>query len=142
MTAGETSDEALMAAVRGGTVGLLGVLFERHAGLLRGFFRRRGFAGGGADDLVQEVFLRVLRYHASWRGEGAFAGWLWRFAANVANDALLRERRGNEIARAVAARVAGSGDPAAGQARIEEAATLHAALARLPADDRQLIEWR
>jgi hypothetical protein len=41
----DATDEELMTAVRGGTVGLLGVRFERHAPLLSAFSRRWDFAG-------------------------------------------------------------------------------------------------
>jgi RNA polymerase sigma-70 factor (ECF subfamily) len=41
-------------------------------------------------DLCQEVFLRVYEHRWRYRETGAFSGWLYRIALNVARDALRR----------------------------------------------------
>ncbi len=155
MTRPDAGDDELMAAVREGTVGLLGVLFERHAPLLHAFFRRRGFPRGAAEDLVQDVFLRVLRYRASWRADGPFAAWLWRFAVNVGHDAQARRRNEGRRTSGVGAgsdRAAPpveattspdpGDDPARAPIELEESAVLHAALARLRPEERSVVELR
>jgi DNA-directed RNA polymerase specialized sigma24 family protein len=75
-----------MAAARDGAVDRLGELFDRHAGALHSFFTRRTGDAQESEDLVQETFLRVLRYRASWRGYVCFAGWLYRLAVNLERD--------------------------------------------------------
>lgn len=146
MTAPEARDEELMTAASQGAVDSLGLLFERHAPSLRAFFLRRGFDSGGADDRVQDVFLRVLRYRASWRGDGPFSAWLWRFAVNVARDAIAHQRARPAAAGASAPTgiesMDGAADPALAPIRLEEAAALHSALARLAPEDRAAIELR
>jgi len=58
------------------------------------FTLTRGVAD--AEDLTQEVFLRVFRKVNSFRGEAAFGSWLYRVATNVAMMHL-RKRRVEEI---------------------------------------------
>jgi hypothetical protein len=50
--------------------------------------RRRRHLGTrqAAPDLVQEAFVRAVRRLDSFRGEGPFAGWLWRIVVNVASN--------------------------------------------------------
>lgn len=45
-----------------------------------------------ADDALQETFLRVLRYAASFRTDQRFAGWLFAIARNACLRILERER--------------------------------------------------
>jgi RNA polymerase sigma-70 factor (ECF subfamily) len=86
-----------MAAVRDGDVGRLGVLFERHHARLHAFCYRLTRSADEADDLVQTVFLRVLRYRASFRGESSFTTWLFRLAYNAAHDQWRRVRNEEPI---------------------------------------------
>src|SRR5262249_25010366 len=48
-----------------------------------------------AQDLCQEVFLRVYLAGARYGEAGAFSAWLYRIALNMARDAARRRRRGH-----------------------------------------------
>jgi len=61
-----------MRAVRDGDVSRLGVLFERYHLALFDFLSRMTGNAGVAEDLVQDVFVRVLKYRATFRDEGRF----------------------------------------------------------------------
>ena len=50
----------------------LGELIRRHHGNVYGYLRRLGAAPDLAEDLTQEVFLRVLQKAGSFRGNGSF----------------------------------------------------------------------
>jgi len=41
-----------------------------------------------AEELLQEVFLKVDRHHASFRGEASVRNWIYRIATNTAKDYL------------------------------------------------------
>jgi RNA polymerase sigma-70 factor (ECF subfamily) len=142
LTGAARSDEELMAEVRGGALDRLAELFRRHAPLLREFFRRRVRDAPASDDLVQETFLRVLQYRRSWRGEGTFAGWLFRLAANLMRDRSARTRREGEPSEPAAPAARDGARPDASLARAEAAARLHAALAQLEPDARALVAMR
>ena len=55
---------------------------------LRAFLARRVPAGVDADDLVQEVFLRVVRHAGSLRSTDRPEAWLFQIARNALRDAL------------------------------------------------------
>ena len=76
-------DAALMCQVREGRLEKLAVLFERHSGPLFGFFLRLTKHRGHSEDLVQEVFLRILKYRESFRADAPFAAWMYQIARNA-----------------------------------------------------------
>jgi len=85
-------DVELVARVRRGHAEPLALLFERHHGPLFGFLVRTTGQRATSEDLVQEVFLRVLRYAASFKTEAPFRPWLYRIARNVLADHRARAR--------------------------------------------------
>jgi RNA polymerase sigma-70 factor (ECF subfamily) len=80
------TDEWLMRAVREGDLTRMGVLFERHHRPLFEFLYRMTGDRGAAEDLVQDVFVRMLRYRATYRDEGKFETWMFRIARNARAD--------------------------------------------------------
>src|SRR5258705_13079978 len=80
---GTVTDETLMHAVRKGDVAKLGLLFERYHRPLFDFLARMTGNAAVAEDLVQDVFVRVLKYRATWRDEGRFETWLFPIARNA-----------------------------------------------------------
>lgn len=87
------SDESLLGRVAGGDRTAFALLFQRHAGRIKGFMVRGGFAPAEADEAVQEVMLSVWRRAASF--DPARAGamtWLYAIARNRRVDMLRRRR--------------------------------------------------
>jgi RNA polymerase sigma factor (sigma-70 family) len=80
------TDEVLMLAVRDGDVGKLGVLFDRHHRGLCDFFMRMTGSRSLAEDLVQDVFFRILKYRETFRDESRFKAWMFRIARNARFD--------------------------------------------------------
>jgi len=62
------TDNELMEQVRDGRVEKLAVLFERYQTMLYNFFLRLTGNRAASEDLVQEVFMRVLKYRAGYMG--------------------------------------------------------------------------
>ena len=82
------SDEQLIRWVADGDASCLGTLFERHH---RGVYRyclQITRSSSMSEDLVQEVFLKVLRRAGSFRGDGSCKAWIFNIARNVAFDHL------------------------------------------------------
>lgn len=80
------TDNELMFQVRDGDVGKLGTLFMRHHEKLFGFFVRHTGRRELSEDLVQDVFFRVMKYRHTFRGEAPFAIWMYRLARNASAD--------------------------------------------------------
>jgi RNA polymerase sigma-70 factor (ECF subfamily) len=80
------TDNTLMMQVSDGDLDKLGLLYERHKKRLFGFFYNLGNNPSVSEDLVQNVFVRMLKYRKSYTGEGSFAAWMFRMARNVNYD--------------------------------------------------------
>jgi RNA polymerase sigma factor (sigma-70 family) len=129
------SDEELMAQVRGGVGEMLGALFERYHVALFNFFYKLTGERSTSEDLVQEVFLRILKYRHTYRPDTAFRAWMYQIARNARVD-LLR-RRHPEVTWEP--ELSGSFQPRDPAQKDQEAALLHAALLRLPEDKREVL---
>lgn len=79
-------DNALMLKVKDGDLAKLGLLFERYKKPLFGFFYGMNKDAGLSEDLVQNVFFRILKYRYLFRGEGDFKTWMFHIARNVNHD--------------------------------------------------------
>jgi RNA polymerase sigma-70 factor (ECF subfamily) len=75
-----------MNRVKEGELDQLGLLFERYKIKTFGFFFNMFGDVELSEDLVQNTFMRIIRYRTSFSGEGPFAVWLFRIARNVGND--------------------------------------------------------
>jgi RNA polymerase sigma-70 factor, ECF subfamily len=88
----ELTDNQLMASVREGEVRNLAVLFERHHRALFLFFLRLAGDRGAAEDLVQDVFFRILKYRQTYYAGAPFTTWMFQVARNVFLDSRKRRR--------------------------------------------------
>jgi RNA polymerase sigma-70 factor (ECF subfamily) len=84
--ADDMTDEGIMKDVQRGRAERLAILFERHHVKLYNFFLRLCGNRNTSEDLVQEVFLRILKYCGTYREEGSFTVWMYQIARNVHID--------------------------------------------------------
>src|SRR5207249_8091241 len=83
----DDSDEALMLHAGTGDRAACEKLVERHLGRIVTFARRTLANKGDAEDVAQEVFLRVWSAAPRWKaGSARFTTWLHRVALNVCLD--------------------------------------------------------
>ena len=80
------TDENLMQAVRDGELPKLGILFDRYHRSLFDYFARMTASRGIAEDLVQDVFFRILKYRTTFRGDSRFKAWVFHIARNARFD--------------------------------------------------------
>ena len=90
---GFDEDVRQMLAFREGDVRAFDALFQRWSGPLLRYLERMLQDAAGAEDLVQEVFLRVHRARERYRPEARFSTWIFRIATNLALNELRRPRR-------------------------------------------------
>ncbi len=89
-----SSDEELIAAYRASPSGeMLDELVRRHLRRVRALVFQMVLDDAAADDLTQEVFLRVFRHLASFNGRSRFSTWLYRVAMNTTHSYLASQRR-------------------------------------------------
>ena len=77
------TDEALMGRVARGGADAFEVLIDRHLGSVVTFCYTFCRDREQADDLAQEIFMRVFRNAASYRPVAKFTTWLYKVAANL-----------------------------------------------------------
>jgi RNA polymerase sigma-70 factor, ECF subfamily len=80
------TDEALMAAYQKGDVAAFAELVARHEKRLWNLVRRFVADSATAEDLLQEVFLRVVRSAAEWEPSAKFSTWVFTIARNLCTD--------------------------------------------------------
>lgn len=98
----DRTDQELMAATARGDLDALGLLFDRHHARVHALCYRLTGDACVADDLVQESFLRILKYRKGFAARAAFTTWLYRLVRNVCMDhlkaeAARRERSGHLV---------------------------------------------
>lgn len=71
------ADEELMIQVRNGAGDMLGVLFDRYQNPLFNFYSKLTGDRALSEDLVQEVFLRILKYRRSYTPRTSFRSWIY-----------------------------------------------------------------
>ena len=75
-----------MLKVKTGDLDRMGLLFERHYKPLFGFLYRMSSDKENSEDMAQNVFLRMIKYRHTYKGEGEFKTWMYHLARNVLND--------------------------------------------------------
>jgi len=85
------SDDALALLARSGNRSALDQLVRRHHPEVARLSWRFARRPADQDDLVQEVFLRVVRGLPQWRADRPFVHWLRRITVNTGRDYCRRE---------------------------------------------------
>ena len=82
-----------MLKVKDGDTDKLGLLYERHKGAIFGYLYGMNKDSMLAEDLLQAVFIRVLKYKNNFRGDGKFTTWLFHITRNVNADHHRKKKR-------------------------------------------------
>ncbi len=152
--ASEPSDEELILRYQAGDVPAFGTLLTRHQGSVLRFVFRSTHSAARAEELTQEVFLRVVRMAPTYQQSAKFRTWLFTIARNLCIDESRRAERGRvdsldapltsdgDLTRGdlLPDREAVSADQAT--VRAEFMRRLQAAIAALPEEQREVFELR
>lgn len=132
-----------MLAVRGGDVEKLGVLFERYHGRLFNFLFRLTANRQLSEDLVQEVFVRILKYRHTYRGENQFTTWMFQIARNARIDYVRQSPPMNaEVECDGLELISHRPTPAENAEQQEDMRMLLNALSKLPEERREILLLR
>ncbi len=139
----KTTDNTLMAQVSNGEISKLAMLFERHHRALFRYFVSMNRDRDVAEDLVQDVFFRILRYRTSYDPGKPFTAWMYQIARHASVDQA--QKRGGEVV-GIAEYAGWHVEPASPAAGPEERAShnqslglLQRAMNRLPDDKREIL---
>ena len=146
----ELSDSELVAAFKGGDAEALGLLMERHKAAVYGYLLRLTGRADAADDLFQEVFLKLVKNPSAYGEREKFKAWLFTVARNAAMNHFRKEGSRGEVplegydgqpgpADFMASAEPGPAEAFYGKAR---GARIDAALAALSEDQREVFYLR
>ncbi len=130
-----------MLQVKTGDVDRMGLLFERHNRALYGFLFHMTHRREASEDMVQNVFYRMLKYRHTFTDESNFAAWMYHIARNVLKDQVKKYEFANKYDHIDDHEEKISGGTSADeqlekkQARTE----LYEAMRKLSADDREIL---
>lgn len=128
-------DEDVMLQVRDGAGEMLGVLFDRYQAPLFNFYSKLTGNRTLSEDLVQEVFLRILKYRQSYRPGTPFRAWIYQIARNARIDHFRKYPREITFEPEMLPPVA----PSNSAQEQQEVALLHRALQQLPEEKREIL---
>ena len=131
-----------MQKVKEGDVEKLKLLYKRYSRRLFGFFYGMTREGATSEDLVQNVFMRILKYKHTYKEEGDFEVWLFQMARNVHHDHYRKNKRYafREDMDPYEEHMQESGNQESKMERSDELDYLEKALANLADEKRELIE--
>lgn len=130
------NEHALLRRMQAGEAAAFELLYERHQGRVYRYALRMSGSPEMADDVVQEVFLGLIRGARGYDpGAGALASYLYGMARNL----LFRQMSGPVGDELDEEALAGGGDPLEGLAQAEQVERVRLALASLPAHYREAV---
>jgi len=130
-------------------------MVDAYSARLYGFLYRLTGHRNDAEELVQDVFVRVVRHIEGYDHDGRFEAWIFRIATNLARDRIRRFSRrpdigqlpgvGDELGSGIEEdrrKSAGVPRPDAGLEVAEDVERLQGALDQLPTAEREVIMLR
>jgi RNA polymerase sigma-70 factor (ECF subfamily) len=153
----ETADlRNLVERARQGDPAAYETLVDLYANRLYGFLYRLTGSRTDAEDLLQDLFVRVVRMLPRYEHRSTLEGWLFRIATNLARDHIRRARRtppmlsihaepeddGGQVRTWRQPADTSAEAPGHRMERSEDADALQQALAGLPAPEREVVMLR
>ncbi len=133
------TDIQIMLEVKEGKVEKLAILFEKHHLKLFNFFLRLTGNRGISEDLVQDVFYRILKYRTTYHGRSRFTVWMYQIARNAHIDHLRKLKKDVPLEDQWEEAPSPEPSPLEEMEQGEEVALVRQALSRLPIKKREIL---
>jgi RNA polymerase sigma factor (sigma-70 family) len=137
----QLTDNVIMLKVKAGDLDKMGLLFERHHRPLYGFLFHMTHQRESSEDMVQNVFYRMLRYRHTFNGSGEFATWMYHLARNVLKDHVKKNKTTAQAYNldGLAEKIGGGPLPNEPIEKKQDWNTLHSAMTNLSPENREIL---
>jgi len=98
----DPTDEWLMKKFAEGNDEHFSTLYRRYSGRVYGYLQKKIRDQGMVDDILQDVFLKIVKSRHSFKSDGHFAPWLFSIVRHSMIDGLRHQVRHNNASEAVA----------------------------------------
>ena len=132
------SDDALAKRAKAGDPGAFETLLDRHYAAIHRIAWRHCGDPMEAEDIAQDVCIRMARAIRGFEGRAAFTTWYHRIVLNAVQDALRARARRTVMMRSLAMMALADGEEAPRGEDCEDA--LWSAVRALPARQREAVE--
>lgn len=140
MNGAVTEDRRLLERIREGDTSGAGELFERYAAPILRFADRLLSDRSAAEEVTQEVFVKVISRAHQYDGRAEVSSWLFAIAANACRDHRRRSRRVSVVALEAIPEPSQKGDGVeAGLVRREQRNAVRRALQSLSEEQREAL---
>ena len=135
------ADNALMLQVKNGELDKMALLFKRYHRQLFGFLFNMTGQREASEDMVQNVFYRMLRSRHTFTGNGEFKTWMYHLARNVLKDHFRKNKKnsGHYDVTDFAERIAGGTLADEAIEKNQEWSILQQALTHLNEENREAL---
>ena len=135
------SDNALMLKVKNGDIDKMGLLYERYHRQLYRFLFNMTRQKELSEDMVQNIFLRMLKYPDGFLGFGEFKTWMYHIARNAMYDHFRKIKRtpSHSDLKNFEERIEGEQYADAHLEKEQELKTLQTAMGNLSDENRELL---
>jgi len=128
-----------MNSVREGEIAKLETLFDRHHRALFHYFLRLTTNRTASEDLVQDVFYRILKYRHTYQPGTSFRAWMYQIGRNAMVDYGAKHKAEVALLEEAGDFASTGPSPDRSAQAAQEAALLHKALKALPAEKREVL---
>ena len=141
-TSDRPSDALLCNALKQGSAEALGILYDRHAGLVYGIALKVLGDAQAAEDLTQDIFLSLVKKNNYNPSRGALRTYLAVLTRSRAIDRLRAKGTGERAVTRLKRShpVPTNNQPLEQASQTETALTVQAALSQLSAEERQILQ--
>jgi RNA polymerase sigma factor (sigma-70 family) len=135
------SDNALMMRVKDGDFDKMGLLYERYHRKLFGFLFHMTRQKELSEDMVQNVFFRLMKYRSGFTGAGEFKAWMYHVARNAMYDHFRKIKRTPSFSDLEGLEGKATGEHSAHEEleKTQELKTLEKAMEQLTDENRELL---
>lgn len=131
-------EQEIVRRIKGGDAEALAILLDRYGDGVFSTVMRVVGSREEAEEVTQDVFMKVFDKIGGYRGESALSTWIYRIAYNQAISSIRRLRRNRTVAcDDILSRYPGAEEDAGNEQELLEA--LEKSLERLPADESLLV---